>query len=164
MCLAGDKALAPPAPCTDERATACAMFVERSNGSSSNYHHSNYRITPSTKCVQETKCISLDTSWALGTDSREQALPSLAGLPRHCFQESQRLRSDWSSPVPPVPSSPLSSTLYPLYTQLPNGLCSFLLPAQEAFPIPLNCLLIILRHGFSVTFSRKSYLTKPKLG
>lgn len=122
------KALAPPAPCTDERATACAMFVERSNGSSSNYHHSNYRITPSTKCVQETKCISLDTSWALGTDSREQALPSLAGLPRHCFQESQRLRSDWSSPVPPVPSSPLSSTLYPLYTQLPDGLCSFLLP------------------------------------
>lgn len=74
------------------------------------------------------KCISLDTSWALGTDSREQALPGLAGLPRHCFQESQRLRSDRSSPVPPVPSSPLSSTLHPLYTQLPDGLCSFLLP------------------------------------
>lgn len=26
-----------------------------------------------------------DTSSALGTDSREQALPSLAGLPRECF-------------------------------------------------------------------------------
>lgn len=51
-----------------------AMFVERSNGSSSNYHHGNYRIASSTKCVQERLGESpQDASSALGTDSWEQA-------------------------------------------------------------------------------------------
>ena len=77
----GDAWLPPPTPPPpppvpeDKRATFYAMFVERSNGSSSNYHHGNYRITSSINCVQKRLGESpQDLSSALGTDSWEQAL------------------------------------------------------------------------------------------
>ena len=72
--------------CTGERATACEIFVERGKGSSSNYHHSNYRIAPPTQCVQKRLGESPhDASPASGAGSREQALPGLTGLRRRCF-------------------------------------------------------------------------------
>ena len=71
---------------TGGRATACEIVVERGNGSSSNYHHGNYRIALSTKCVQKRLGESpQDMSSASGADSREQALPGLTGLLRCCF-------------------------------------------------------------------------------
>lgn len=69
----GCLASSPPTP-EGERAAFYAVFVERSNGSSSNYHHGNYRIASSTECVQKRLGESpQDASPPLGTDSGEQA-------------------------------------------------------------------------------------------
>lgn len=97
VCLAGDAGTGspqegcpaprtPPSTAAQVRGPQLVKLVERGNGSSSNYHHGNYRIAPPTQCVQKRLGESPhDASPASGADSREQALPGLAGLRRCCF-------------------------------------------------------------------------------